>query len=194
MKRSEINSAIARAERCFRAHHWALPPNPQWDVTDLGLGNFCRWGAVLVNLALEEEYSEKLIYMFHRQIVPAHCHKKKKEDIIARVGTFSMQVWFGNSKRWDKTGSLQVNNVLRAARSGQIIHLGPGERVTLEPGVYHEFWALSDDAMIGEVSTKNDDLHDNFFVNSDIGRFPEIIEDEPPLVRLVSEKSADKKK
>jgi D-lyxose ketol-isomerase len=190
MNRSEINAAIARADRCFREHHWALPPDPQWDVTDLGLGEFPRYGAVLVNLALEEEYSEKLIYLTHRQAIPAHCHKKKKEDIIARAGTFSVQIWFGNPKRWTRTGRIQVNNRMQPARSGQILHLGPGQRITLPPTVYHEFWALSDEAIIGEVSTKNDDLHDNFFLNPDIGRFPEIQEDEPPLLRLVGEQPA----
>jgi D-lyxose ketol-isomerase len=37
------------------------------------------------------------------------------------------------------------------------------------------------------VSTANDDLHDNFFADERIGRFPGIEEDEPPLVRLVSD-------
>lgn len=41
---------------------------------------------------------------------------------------------------------------------------------------------------IGEVSTANDDAHDNYFVNPDVGRFSVIIEDEPPLVKLVSDK------
>jgi D-lyxose ketol-isomerase len=188
MKRSEINAAIRRAQRCFRKHHWSLPPNPQWDVTDLGLGNFRRYGAVLVNLALEEEYSEKLIYLQQRQTIPAHCHKKKKEDIIARNGSFAVRIWFGNPKRWTPRGRIQINNQMRDAKSGQIFRLRAGERITLPPPVYHEFWATSAEAIIGEVSTKNDDLRDNFFINPDIGRFPEIVEDEPRLVELVSDR------
>ncbi len=187
MKRSEINAAIARAQTCFQTHGWALPPHPQWDVTDLGLEDFRRWGAVLINLALEEEYSEKLIYLFHRQIIPAHCHKKKKEDIIARFGVFSVQIWFGQPGCWKPSGQVQINNIMRQVRSGQIVHLQAGERITLEPRVYHEFWALNDEAIIGEVSTKNDDLHDNFFVNPNVGRFPRIEEDEPPLIKLIGE-------
>ncbi|MBS0000573.1 MAG: D-lyxose/D-mannose family sugar isomerase, partial [Cyclobacteriaceae bacterium] len=46
----------------------------------------------------------------------------------------------------------------------------------------------SEECILGEVSTANDDLHDNFFIDPDIGRFTEIIEDEPPLVKLVSDK------
>ena len=187
MKRSEVNAALAKAIRCFAQHEWALPPNPGWDATDFGLNNFHRYGAVLVNLALEEEYSEKVIYMTYRQAIPNHCHKQKKEDIICRVGVISVQLWFGTPGKWDKTGTIQVNNAKRSIHSGDILHLQAGERVTLPPPVYHEFWALSDEAIVGEVSTKNDDRHDNFFVNPQVGRFPKIEEDEPPLLRLVGE-------
>ena len=45
-----------------------------------------------------------------------------------------------------------------------------------------------DAAIIGEVSTANDDTNDNFFVNPDVGRYEAIEEDEPALVRLVSDK------
>ncbi len=188
MKRSEINRAIARALACFQAHGWVLPPDAPWDVTDLGLGDFSRCGAVLVNLALEEEYSEKLIYLTCRQTIPRHCHKKKKEDVIARAGAFSIQVWFGDPNQWAADGILQVNNKKRRVASGAVLHLAAGERVTLEPGVYHAFWALGDEAILGEVSTKNDDLHDNFFTDPNIGRFPKIEEDEPPFIRLLGER------
>ena len=46
---------------------------------------------------------------------------------------------------------------------------------------------LSEECIIGEVSTANDDLHDNFFVNPDVGRFPGVEEDEAPLLKLVSD-------
>ena len=72
-------------------------------------------------------------------------------------------------------------------QSGQPIILNPGERVTIIPGVYHAFWPESDEAVIGEVSTANDDAHDNFFVDKNIGRFPEIDEDESPLLKLLWE-------
>ena len=74
-------------------------------------------------------------------------------------------------------------------RSGESFILEAGERVTIVPGVYHAFWPESPEVIIGEVSTANDDAHDNFFVDPNIGRFPEIDEDEPPVARLVWEKS-----
>jgi D-lyxose ketol-isomerase len=44
--------------------------------------------------------------------------------------------------------------------------------------------------ILGEVSTANDDLDDNFFVNPEVGRYPGSEEDEPPVLRLISEKRA----
>ena len=65
--------------------------------------------------------------------------------------------------------------------------LSAGSRVTLAPGVWHEFQPTSEECIIGEVSTANDDLHDNFFLDPGVGRFARIEEDEPALVKLVSE-------
>jgi D-lyxose ketol-isomerase len=73
-------------------------------------------------------------------------------------------------------------------KSGDVIKLEAGNRDTLLSGVYHEFYPLSRECIIGEVSTANDDLHDNFFVNRDIGRYPGVEEDEPAVVRLLSDK------
>ncbi|MDZ7605424.1 MAG: D-lyxose/D-mannose family sugar isomerase [Cyclobacteriaceae bacterium] len=56
--------------------------------------------------------------------------------------------------------------------SGDKVILDSGERITLVPGIYHEFYPVSDQCIIGEVSTANDDLNDNFFVNDQVGRFP----------------------
>jgi D-lyxose ketol-isomerase len=50
-----------------------------------------------------------------------------------------------------------------------------------------EFYPLSQECILGEVSTANDDTHDNYFVNPNIGRYPVIEEDEVAIVRPVSE-------
>ena len=190
MKRSEINLLIHSAESCYRAHEWALPPRPRWDVTDFGLGEWRRFGLVLVNLAEEPEYCEKLMYAQKGMTTPSHTHRKKKEDIICRWGRLVVQVWAGKpGAEAGKTFSLPINHEASEVKSGDLIELGPGSRVTLVPGVYHEFYPLSDQCIIGEVSTANDDLNDNFFINPDIGRYANIEEDEPAVVRLVSDKS-----
>jgi D-lyxose ketol-isomerase len=106
-------------------------------------------------------------------------------------GKTSVQVWAGEpTKNAGPSLRIAVNHEGREVSSGAIIELEAGSRVTLVPGVYHEFYPLSDECIIGEVSTANDDLHDNFFVNPDAGRYPGVEEDEPPILRLISEKPA----
>lgn len=189
MKRSSINDLVRSATQCFHKHGWALPPEPRWDVTDFGLGDSTRFGLVLVNLAEEPEYCEKLMYARKGMTTPAHTHKKKKEDIICRAGQLDILLWMSKEQRKGEAISLKVSGKVTTVRSGEPIHLQPGERVTLVPGVWHEFFPASDECIIGEVSTANDDLHDNFFVNPDIGRFPGVEEDEPPLVKLLSDRA-----
>ena len=189
MNRSEINSLIRSATRCYGAHGWALPPNPRWDITDFGLGDWRRFGLILVNLAEEPEYCEKLMYAQKGMTTPAHAHKKKKEDIICRWGRLAVQVWAGEqAKSANRILTIPVNHEAQEILSGAIIELEAGSRVTLVPGIYHEFCPLSEECIIGEVSTANDDLNDNFFVNPEIGRYPGIEEDETPVLRLISER------
>ncbi len=187
MKRSEINGLVRDAAACFAAHGWALPPKARWDVTDFGLGEWRRHGLVLVNLAEEAEYCEKLMYAKAGMRTPAHCHRQKKEDIISRWGTLRVIVWPSHPAEPGGAFEVKVNGQMRSVRPAQAIDLVAGERITLVPGVYHEFVPITDECIIGEVSTANDDLNDNFFVNEDVGRFPGVEEDEAPLVRLVSD-------
>jgi D-lyxose ketol-isomerase len=190
MKRSAINHLILAATDCFSAHGWALPPNARWDVTDFGLGDWPKFGLVLVNLAEEPEYCEKLMYARQGMTTPAHTHAKKKEDIICRWGRLAIRVWPGHPDSSTAPSlTLPINHESTEVPSGSVIELAAGSRVTLVPGVYHEFYPLSDECIIGEVSTANDDQNDNFFVNPDIGRYPGIEEDEAAGLRLVSEQS-----
>jgi len=187
MKRSDINQLVRSAEKCFVTHGWTLPPHPRWDVTDFGLGDYQRYGLVLINLAEEPEYCEKLMYALKGMTTPAHTHKKKKEDIICRWGQLDVILWNDAALKKGESLSLKINGRVAKVSTGEAIHLRAGERVTLVPGVYHEFFPATGECIIGEVSTANDDLHDNFFVNTDVGRFPGVEEDEAPLLKLVSD-------
>lgn len=190
MKRSTINAAYHDALACFARHHWILPPRPRWDITDFGLGNFARHGLALVNLADEAEYCEKLMYARHGQTTPCHMHRKKKEDIICRAGELSLQFWPEKPRpgtALSPAGTVPVNGEPVFILSGEAFILPAGSRVTLAPGVWHAFWPASADCIIGEVSTHNDDLDDNFFLDPNVGRFARVEEDEPAAVRLVSD-------
>jgi len=189
MKRSEINRAFREASACFARHHWVLPPRPRWDITDFGLGDFPRWGLTLVNLATEPEYCEKLMFATRGQTTPCHAHVRKKEDIICRSGELVLRLWPEKPDVVPPGARVRVpvDGELRELAAGEPLHLPAGSRVTLRPGIWHEFEPSSAECIIGEVSTANDDRRDNFFANPGIGRFPGIVEDEPALVRLVSE-------
>lgn len=183
MKRSEINSVIKEASAAFAQHHWYLPPNPKWDVTDFGLGDFKSAGLTSIILAEQKEYCEKIMYVRRNQVTPDHYHAAKKEDIICRFGRLAVQLFSD-----EDSVTLQVNGEFRKVPVNELIILNSGERVTLTQGLRHAFWADTDYAIVGEVSTANDDEHDNFFRDPRVGRFSEIDEDEPAIVRLVSDK------
>jgi D-lyxose ketol-isomerase len=188
MKRSEINQLVRDATALFEHYRWVLPPEPRWDVTDFGLGDWREYGLVLVNLADEAEYCEKLMYAKEGMTTPAHCHAKKTEDIISRNGVLRIQLWAGKpEKSAGKMVQVKINGKPHQVESGAFIDLHSGWRIKIVPGIYHEFLPLTEECVIGEVSTANDDKNDNFFVNSSVGRFPEIDEDEPPVVRLISD-------
>ena len=190
MKRSEINAVYREARACFLNHGWHLPPEPRWDITDFGLGNFNDFGLVLINLAEEPEYCEKLMYAREGQVTPLHTHAKKKEDIICRNGVLALELWAGHPDKTARGSGFEIrcNGKARDHRSGEILELAAGERITLTPGIFHAFYPATPNCIIGEVSTANDDANDNFFVREDIGRFPDIEEDEPAEIRLLSEK------
>jgi D-lyxose ketol-isomerase len=88
----------------------------------------------------------------------------------------------------DRGGRVLCDGIARAYGPGEKLRLAPGESVTLMPGDWHAFWGDGGDVLIGEVSTVNDDVTDNIFVDP-IGRFADIIEDEAPLHLLVSDYS-----
>lgn len=191
MKRSQINRAIDDAKVAFAKINWILPPKPRWDVCDFGLGEFERYGLTLVNLAEEKEYCEKIMYAKPGQKTLCHAHRQKKEDIIVRSGLLAIQLWADASAKTDpsKTFFVNRNGEPVQVHSGQVLEIPAGERITMTSGLYHAFWALNGDCVIGEVSTANDDAHDNYFADPNVGRFPAIEEDEPRRYKLVSEAS-----
>jgi D-lyxose ketol-isomerase len=120
MKRSAINQVIQQATHCFTQHGWVLPPQPRWDVTDFGLDDFRASGLVLVNLAEEAEYCEKLMYAMRQQVIPAHCHQQKKEDIICRNGELVIKLWLKDPAQEQATSPIQVKV------NGALREYGPG--------------------------------------------------------------------
>jgi D-lyxose ketol-isomerase len=171
-----------------------------WDITDYGQGKFDEFGLFLftVRNGRQEDlkrgrgmlYAEKIMISKRDQLSPMHRHWLKAEDIINRGGgKLVLELYMPDSKgQIDPEAQVEVpcDGVLRRMAAGGKLALGPGESVTLLPGVWHAFWGEGSDVLIGEVSTVNDDLTDNLF-RDPIGRFSAIEEDEAPLHLLVSD-------
>jgi hypothetical protein len=173
-----------------------------WDVTDYGQGRFDELGLLLftlrngsaadLRLGKGKLYAEKVMIIRPGQVAPMHFHWAKTEDIINRGGGRLVLELYqadrqGNLSQDDVSFSL--DGVSHRAPAGQTASLAPGESITLTPGLYHAFWSEDGAVLAGEVSTVNDDSHDNRF-HDPMGRFSAIEEDEPPLHLLVTDYAA----
>ncbi len=83
---------------------------------------------------------------------------------------------------------MKIDGISRTISAGGKVILTPGESICLEQGIYHKFYgeAGKGKVLVGEVSAVNDDSSDNRFYD-EVGRFPDIIEDEAPLHLLASD-------
>lgn len=171
-----------------------------WDVSDYGGGDFRRYGATIFalrngNHARPDDgtpYAEKVIILLPGQRLPLHFHHAKMEDIINRGGGILVMELYNSldDDTVDAESDVTVycDGVRRVVAAGVPFDLGPGESITLTPRLYHRFWAgaAGGTLLCGEVSTINDDYHDNLFAEP-VQRFTSIEEDEPAVVPLCNE-------
>ncbi len=176
-----------------------------WDITDFNSGNFETHGLTLFTLRnghssqpkTAKPYAEKIMHVRDHQLTPFHYHAIKTEDIInrgpANTGRLVVQLYASTPRDSNNAGQFAdtpvtviCDGIARHIDPGGAVTLGPGESITLPPFLYHAFHAIEGDALIGEVSSTNDDDTDNYFYEP-IGRYPEILEDEPPLRLLCTE-------
>jgi len=171
-----------------------------WDITDFGRGAFRRQGLLLFTLRnglagslfWPKTYAEKIMIVRESQLTLMHCHRNKTEDIINRAGGKLRFQLFASSPegKLDENASVEFaqDGIRHRLPGGESVTLTPGESITLTPGIFHSFIAeeRSGDVLVGEVSSVNDDDHDNVFHEPQL-RFPEIAEDEPPYRLLVKD-------
>lgn len=170
-----------------------------WDITDFGSGDYQHTGLFLLTLRngninipkYRKTYAEKIMIVGESQVTPFHFHWKKTEDIINRGGGNLMIRLFNATSDGEFANTpVTVHSDGREYQvpAGATIKLVPGESITLYPGQYHSFWGEPGKGrvLVGEVSECNDDYTDNRF-HEEIGRFPTIEEDEPPLYYLVND-------
>lgn len=97
-----------------------------------------------------------------------HFHWRKREDIINRGGgNLIIELW--NAGAHEETENTDVTVTVDGCRQthtpGSQLRLTPWESICLTPGLYHSFWGERGfgDVLVGEVSSVNDDEHDNHF-------------------------------
>jgi D-lyxose ketol-isomerase len=173
--------------------------NLGWDITDFGQGDFGKIGLFLFTIrngSLEnlktgqgKTYAEKVLISEVDQVTPMHFHWSKTEDIINRGGG-RLAIKLYNSTESGGLAETEVvvrmDGVRHTFEPGHTVILDVGQSITLETGLYHEFWGVDRKVLVGEVSKVNDDANDNRFFDP-VGRFPTIEEDEPPLYLLVGD-------
>ena len=170
-----------------------------WDITDFGMGDFDKVGFSLItlrngNVSMDKytkPYAEKLLYMKEGQSAAMHFHWNKMEDIINRGGG---NVLIGVYNAGKEEGLADTDVLIHSdgreytVPAGTQIRLRPGESITIQPLLYHDFHLEpgTGPVLLGEVSMCNDDNRDNRFYLP-AGRFPVIEEDEPPFRLLCNE-------
>ena len=170
-----------------------------WDITDFGMGDFDRVGFSLItlrngNVSMDKytkPYAEKLLYMKEGQSAAMHFHWNKMEDISNRGGG-NVLIGVYNAGREEELADTDVrihsDGREYTVPAGTQIRLRPGESITIQPRLYHDFHLEpgTGPVLLGEVSMCNDDNRDNWFYLP-AGRFPVIEEDEPPFRLLCNE-------
>lgn len=171
-----------------------------WDITDFGLGDFEKTGLFLITLRngnqkqaekYPKPYAEKLMVVRENQVTPMHFHWSKMEDII-NCGGGNLMIKLYNSTEdealADTDIEVSIDGVRHVFPAGHVVRLTPGQSITLTQGLYHRFWGEEGKGtvLVAEVSMCNDDAADNRFYD-EVGRFPEIEEDEAPLYLLCNE-------
>lgn len=171
-----------------------------WDLTDFGSGEFSRTGLLLFTIRngsfvrRDKPFAEKIMIVQEQQETPMHFHWNKMEDIINRGGgnlVLELHRAAPDESLSDEPIEVSTDGMRRTVPAGGTVVLGPGESITLEPRVYHRFYGEpgAGTVLVGEVSMVNDDRSDNRFYRP-VGRFPEILEDEPPYRLLVNDYAA----
>jgi len=168
-----------------------------WDITDFGSGDYNKKGLVLFTIRngkpgdMKKVYCEKIMVADENQETPMHFHWNKTEDIINRGGgILAMELYNASEdgQLLDTEVKVKIDGIEKSMAPGEELLLQPGQSICLVPYLYHRFYGKEGHGkvLIGEVSTVNDDANDNRFYD-EIGRFPEIVEDESPYRLLVSD-------
>jgi len=140
--RVRVQDIVDRLRALMSDANITFPQGRQLEISHhFGVENFFETGLAMVTI-VNEEYCKKLLFILPGQAHPEQLHKKKKETFHIVYGALSLVL------------------------DGQKIELRPGETITIEPGVRHEFWSESG-CVIEELSSTHH-RDDSFYTDVSI--------------------------
>jgi D-lyxose ketol-isomerase len=151
MMRSEVEKARDDVRKMLTDAGITLGPGEEIEITDFGKENYEKLGLGLIIRSNEAEYASKWLTVRPGQVCPNHYHKIIKETFFIINGDVTMVL------------------------DGVETKMKPGDKVTLGPGTWHEFWSEGG-AVIEEVTT-HQEPQDSYFEDETIQRHMRIQED-----------------
>ena len=92
-----------------------------------GVSHFREVGAVLITV-INRDYAKKILVQLPGQLHPWHFHKLKEETFLILHGDLTVEM------------------------EDRHLHLGPGDTLTVMPGIWHRFWT-DQGCVFEEIST-----------------------------------------
>ena len=145
---TDVAAIRARAAAQLAEAGVVLAPGEQIEVTDFGLGEFDRYGLVLLTYVNTERYCAKELLLLPGQECPEHRHPPvagepgKQETFRCRRGEVTLHV----AERPGADAEATTALVLR-----------PGDQHTIPPDTWHRFRAGPEGALVSEFSSTSRD-------------------------------------
>ena len=121
-----------------------IPNNSRLEISHhYGLDKFYHFGLCMVTI-INKSYCKKILFLLPEQKHPEQYHKIKSETFLLLYGELYLSL------------------------NGELNHLMPGDIITVEKSVKHEFWTTKG-AIIEELSTKSI-KEDSYYTDHQINR------------------------
>lgn len=144
--RARVLAIVEAVKRLLREGNVVVPGKSELEISHhYGLDAFDRYGLTMVTV-VNREYCKKLLVMLPGQIHPEQYHKEKEETFVLLHGEMT----------------LRLDGVAQTVK--------PGDVVTVERGVRHEFH--TEHGVVFEEISSTHYQNDSFYTDASIGANP----------------------
>ena len=186
MNKNDIK-LIEDAYKFFKSSGFALPGLNDFKYS----GRFLNWEVVNFEMTVwdkvrnysyasiilsdNSEYCEKLSHLedVNNYCFPVLCHNNKKKDLICRKGTFylNFNCDIENSHCNQHEIKYKLNNIESKITCSDHLYMQEGERVTINPGTYHDIWIAEEHEMIDQEFCEYGDVIKNDIILGEISTY-----------------------